>query len=70
MYIFEELKINKFKKVRIPSKGELFNSGRFVHENGTYGGEDADAINAAGTNKIDDTEALMIELDRQQGNQE
>lgn len=70
MYIFEELKINKFKKVRIPSKGELFNSGRYVHENGTYGGEEGDGINAAGTNKVEDTQALTVDVDQHEKEQE
>lgn len=65
MYIFEEMKINKFHKVRIPKMAEYFGTGRFVKDNAKYGGEET-ALNAIGTDKISDTEALMQELDRQE----
>lgn len=70
MYVFEELKVNKFKLVRIPSKGEYFNTGRYMAEKGgMYGGEEGTAVDARGTDKIADTEALMVELDRQRENE-
>lgn len=69
MYIFEEMKVNKFKLVRIPSKGEYFNTGRYIAEKGgMYGGEEGEGVDAIGTDKLSDTEALMVELDRQQTN--
>lgn len=45
------MKTNKFKDVRIPSKGEYFNTGRFMQEKGQYGGEE-NGIQANGTAKI------------------
>lgn len=65
MYIPEELKINKFHDVRIPSKGEYFNTGRYQSDTSKYGGEET-AIDVRGTTKVDDTEALMQELERQE----
>lgn len=62
MYIHEKMKINKFKDVRIPSKGEYFNTGRFMQEPETYGGEDP--VNVKGENKVDTLAALEIELEK------
>lgn len=62
MYIPEKMKINKFKDVRIPSKREYFNTGRFMQVPETYGGEDP--VNVKGENKVDTLEALEIELEK------
>lgn len=62
MYIPEKMKINKFKDVRIPSKGEYFNTGRFMQEPETYGGEDP--VNVRGENKVDTLAALEKELEQ------
>lgn len=61
MYIPEKMKFNKFKDVRIPSKGEYFNTGRFLQDKAVYGGEDK-PVNVTGTQKVDDLEALEREL--------
>lgn len=71
MYIFEEMKVNKFKLVRIPSKGEYFNTGRYMAEKGgMYGGEEGDGVDARGTDKVTDANALIIELDHQKPSEE
>lgn len=64
MIVPEKLKINKFKEVRIPTKGEYFNTGRFTADAGKYGGDEL-ADMAAPTTKVDDAILLMEELDKE-----
>lgn len=64
MIIPEKMKVNKFKEVRIPSKSEYFNTGRYRAESGTYGGEE-EAVNVTGTHKVDNAADLVRELDKE-----
>lgn len=61
MYIPEGFKTNKFKAVRIPSKGEYFNTGRFIMEKGVYGGENEPASVNEPT-KVQVMEALIKDV--------
>lgn len=69
MYVPEELKINRFKEVRIPKKSEYFNTGRYIADNGVYGGE-SELVNMNGTTKQEDAMALMAEYDKLRENEE
>lgn len=66
MVIKEKLKTNRFRLVRIPSKGELFRQYGELNGQATYSGEEvAEAI--SGTRKSDryaDSENLMKEFDK------
>ena len=66
MVIKDKLKTNKFRLIRIPSKGELFRQYGELQGQATYSGEEiADAI--SGTRKSDryaESENLMREFDR------
>lgn len=64
MYIPEKMKINKFRDVRIPSKGEYFNTGKFMQVPEQYGGEET-PVNVIGENKVDTLAELEKELDKQ-----
>lgn len=68
MYIPEGFKTNKFKNVRIPSKGEYFNTGRFIMEKGVYGGEEPAAVNEP--TKIQVMEALERDITNTIGSDE
>lgn len=63
MNVPEKLKINKFREVRIPKKGEYFNTGRFMTDTGIYGGEDTVEL-YPDTTKADAAYALMEEIER------
>lgn len=63
MYVPEEMKINKFKEVRIPSKGEYFNTGRFNAMPTQYGGDDT-AVNVRGYSKVENAQALTKEIEK------
>lgn len=62
MYVPEKLKVNKFKEVRIPSKGEYWNTGRFIADTGTYGGEN-EPVSETRENIIDKMHEVMREYD-------
>lgn len=62
MNIPEKMKINKFRDVRIPSKGEYFNTGKFMQIPQQYGGDET-PVNVIGENKVDTLAELEKELD-------
>lgn len=72
MEIPEKLKINKFKDVRIPKKSEYFNTGRFIVDNGVYGGEKP--VDVTGDRDKAETAAALLqdmeEFDRQRNKEE
>lgn len=61
MYIPEGFKTNKFKEVRIPSKGEYFNTGRFMQDKAVYGGDQPAAVNEP--TKVQVMEALVKDVE-------
>lgn len=61
MYIPEGFKTNKFKAVRIPSKSEYFNTGRFQQVPQVYGGEDPVAVREP--SKVETMQALEHDIE-------
>lgn len=63
MFIFDGMKINKFKDVRIPKKAEYFSTGRYIEDKGFYTGENA--IEAGRTRKDEVMQDLCRDVDKQ-----
>lgn len=64
MYIPKKMKINRFKDIRIPSKGEYFNTGKFMQVPNQYGGEET-PVNVVGENKVETLEQFEKELEKE-----
>lgn len=65
MHIKEELKLNRFRLVRIPTKGELFRQYGELQGQANYTGDEfAEANSGRKSDRFAASEALMREFDR------
>lgn len=57
MFVFEEMKTNRFKDVKIPKKAEFYKRSGFIEDNGMrYGGEETTPTDGR---QLDDIKSML-----------
>lgn len=70
MRIPNKLKVNRFRMVRIPKKGELYRQYGELNGKANYSGDEVAQIAGRKSERFAESEALMQELDRKRQEEE